>query len=597
MTHYVLSFFVTFALAAGLTPLVRVLAFRYGMVAMPVRDRWHQKPTALLGGVAIFIAFWLSSWLLNDNRPFLSSIFPASILLFLLGLLDDFLHIKPATKLIGQIIAACLMIFSGIFFHWHPLVSVPVSILWYVGLMNAFNLLDNIDGLAAGVACIASITLGFYMVTLGQPEVVLAAMALAGATLGFLVYNTHPAGIFMGDCGSLCLGHLLATLALTGTQHSRSGLLMALLVPVLLVSVPIFDTLFVTLTRFFHARPISQGGKDHTSHRLVAFGVSQRKAVWILYGISIVSCSVVLLSAVLKGTTVLALAILLTFSLILFGMFLGEVKIQADDSSKSRHSHGNSANKKGFMLDILFQHKRRISEVLMDFTLIYLAYYGAFFLKFDGSIPTPVQYAMVGFLPVVIVCQLLNFFIWGLYRGVWKYIGIRDVLAIVKAITIGTAFIGFLAEWIFKMEGYSRPVLIIFFLILLVLVSSSRIAMRAFFEFLSSSITREKKVVIIGASDTGELLLRLLQNSHQREYKPVAFIDNNPKRIGKIIHGIPVLGGELALAAVMKKQKIDVAFVTTPSVSQEQLEEIREECRLNNVAYRVVGAILEDAPG
>ncbi len=590
--NYFWSFVLAFSLSALLTPLVRSLAFRYGAVAHPVRDRWHQKPTALLGGVAIFISFWISTWLLNTHQKLLSAIFPASVVLFFLGVADDFLHIKPASKLIGQILVACFMIFSRLFFHLDPLISVPVSVLWYVGLMNAFNLLDNMDGLAAGIACIASLTLGIYLIASGQTGIVLAAMALAGAAMGFLLYNTHPASIFMGDCGSLFLGHLLGALALLGANRNPSGLAMTLLIPVLLLSVPIFDTVFVTLTRFFHARPISKGGRDHISHRLVTFGVSQKKAVWILYSISLVSGSVILLSTALRGSTVLVLAVLLTVTLTLFGMFLGEIKIHVENPSSGNKEFAN--HKKGFILDVLFQHKRRFAEVLMDLTLVCLAYYGAFYLKFDGVIPQQTQRVIVEFLPVVIACQLANFFLFGLYRGVWKYAGISDVLAILKAVTVGTLVMGALIETAFQFEGYSRPILAIFWLLLAMLVSGSRIAARLFFEFLSSSITRQKRVAIMGAGDAGELLLRILQSGAQREYEPVAFIDDDPKKIGKVIHGVPVLGDRHTLAEVVEKEKINTVFIIIPSAAPDQIREIEEECRSHNIQYRLVGTLFKN---
>lgn len=590
---YLLSFILSFVLAISLTPLVKTLAILYGKMALPTKDRWHQKPTALLGGVAIFISFWVSTWLLNPHQKLLVAIFPASSVLFCVGILDDFVPIKPASKLIGQILAACFMIFSGLFFHLNPLISVPVSVLWYVGLMNAFNLLDNMDGLAAGIACIASLTLGFYLMSSGQTEIVLAAMALAGAAMGFLLYNTHPARIFMGDCGSMFLGHLLGALALLGADRNPSGLVMTLLIPVLLLSVPIFDTIFVTLTRFFHARPISQGGNDHTSHRLVAFGVSQKRAVWILYGISLISGSVILLSTALRGSTVLVLAILLTILLTLFGMFLGEIKIYSKSSSSAAKEFPNS--KKGFVLDVLFQHRRRFAEVLMDLTLICLAYYSAFYLKFDAVIPHQMQRAIVEFLPVAIACHLANFFLFGLYRGVWKYAGLTDVLAIMKAVTAGTFVIGVLIESVFQFEGYSRPILAIFWLLLVVLVSGSRIATRLFFEFLSSSITRQKRAAIMGAGDAGELLLRILQSSTQREYEPVAFVDDDPKKIGKMIHGVPVLGNRRLLAQVVEREKIETVFVAIPSATPEQIREIEEECRLHNIPYRLVGTLFKSA--
>ena len=284
--------FITAAVAAfiaslALTPAVSALARRIGAVAKPKIDRWHSKPTAMLGGVAIAIATIAALLafvpLSHDNL----AVVAASSALFLLGLADDFLHMKPYQKLIGQLLAAAAVVAFGLVLPWTPygIVNILITMFWLVGITNAVNMLDNMDGLAVGVSAIAAAFLGVNFILNHQAGEALMLAAFFGALLGFLVYNHHPASIFMGDCGSMFVGFFLASIALvSGTGGGRSRSVIAVLaVPVIVLLVPIFDTTFVTLMRKLAGRAASQGGRDHTSHRLVALGLSEKWAVWMLY--------------------------------------------------------------------------------------------------------------------------------------------------------------------------------------------------------------------------------------------------------------------------------------------------------------------------
>ena len=270
---------------------VRSVARHRGVVSSPRADRWHPKPTPLLGGVALWLATLgttlfilpIAAW------PRLLPIAAAATGMFALGLLDDFLSIKPTTKLTGQIAVGCVIIASG----WSvgavstPAVDALVSLAWFVVIVNALNLLDNMDGLCAGVAAVAAIGL---CLSASDPTAwdFVFSIALAGACVGFLLFNFHPATIFMGDSGSLFIGGSLAVLSSVPISGRPSGPVAALAAPVLFLLIPIFDTVFVTLSRHLSRRSASIGGRDHTSHRLVALGFSERQAVLLLWGLAAV---------------------------------------------------------------------------------------------------------------------------------------------------------------------------------------------------------------------------------------------------------------------------------------------------------------------
>jgi UDP-GlcNAc:undecaprenyl-phosphate GlcNAc-1-phosphate transferase len=314
-----------------LTPAVGAFARRIGAVAKPKIDRWHTRPTAMLGGVAIVLAVTAAAVALVPLTREGRVVIAASVALFLVGLVDDFFHIRPYQKLIGQLLGAAAVVSSGLVLPWtsYSTVNLLITLFWLVGITNAVNMLDNMDGLAAGVSAIAAAFLGLNFIANQQwPEAVMLA-AFAGALIGFLVYNHYPASIFMGDCGSMFVGFFLASSALvSGTGGGRSRSVVAVLaVPVLVLMVPIFDTTLVTLMRKRAGRAASQGGRDHTSHRLVALGLSERRAVWMLYTFAVLAGSLAMLAR--HATLNVSLLAIASFTIVLtlLGVYLARVRV------------------------------------------------------------------------------------------------------------------------------------------------------------------------------------------------------------------------------------------------------------------------------
>lgn len=318
-------------IAAGmLTFLVRAFARGHGFVAKPKSDRWHKRPTAMLGGAAIFLTTLLMYALFVPKTTESLITLSGSTFLFLVGLLDDILNIKPYQKLVGQLIGAAIVVGFGLKLPLtgYELLDIGITVFWLIGITNAVNLLDNMDGLAAGIAAIGAASLAMGFAANGQgPEVVLISVFI-GALLGFLIYNFNPASIFMGDCGSMFVGFLLASSVLLGQTGGRSrGVFSILAVPVLILLVPIFDTMLVTILRKMWGRKASQGGRDHTSHRLVALGLSERSAVLMLYAFAVSAGVLSLLVSQLQATQSLALILFFTIILAIVGVYLSKVKV------------------------------------------------------------------------------------------------------------------------------------------------------------------------------------------------------------------------------------------------------------------------------
>lgn len=594
---YISLFFISFLLSLIFTPIVRFFALKYGFVSYPRSDRWHKQPTALLGGISIYLASIISIYLLHaDNLPNKNvlALLLGSAFLFLVGLLDDKFHIRPYTKLFTQIIAACIAIFFGVSigFPANIALSIPLTLLWVIGITNSFNLLDNIDGLAAGIAAISSLMLFFSSLILSNNPLGIYGLILSGAALGFLPYNFNPAKIFMGDSGSMFLGYSLAIISIgaIGSVRHISNLFITLFIPVLILSVPIFDTMFVMIVRRLQGRKIFEGGRDHTSHRLVTLGISQRKTVLLLYAISIVFGLIGILYSRLDITIISIITFLALVILLFFGFFLFEfsnTNIMVDKLKiNTRQANQTIFN------NILF-HKRRFLEVILDFVLVYIAYYAAYFLRFEGSLLPANIYLLKESLAWLILIKMSVFFTFGLYRGVWRYIGISDFFTIFKVVSLGSIFSILFLTFAFRFNEYSRAVFFIDWLILLFLISGSRFL----FRFLGELFTRLRKggknIIIFGAGDTGEMVAREIKRNKALDYNVIGFIDDDPFKVGDKIHGAPVLGSRDKIQDLVKAYDIKEIIIAISSIDMDSLLDIINLCKGCGIPYRRIKGILE----
>jgi len=303
MQQALFLFVIAFAVSLLSTPWVARLAFRIGAVDQPGKRKIHHRVMPRLGGLAVFAGFAVAAAFLGvDSR--LGGLLAGGTVILLLGILDDTRGLSPKVKLFGQTVAATIVVFSGIRIEFinNPFngyfflgdFSIPFTVFWIVAITNAVNLIDGLDGLASGVSTIALLTVAIIAYQIGQSTVSLLALALAGAILGFLRYNFYPAKIFLGDCGSMLLGFMVAVLAVFGLLKGVT--VVAFVVPIIILGVPIFDICFAILRRFYEHKPIFQADKQHLHHRLLSFGFSHRQTVLLIYGLSLIfSASALLL--------------------------------------------------------------------------------------------------------------------------------------------------------------------------------------------------------------------------------------------------------------------------------------------------------------
>jgi UDP-GlcNAc:undecaprenyl-phosphate GlcNAc-1-phosphate transferase len=591
---------VSLTLALALTPVVRAVARRWGFVAKPKVDRWHKNPTAMMGGIGIWLAVMATYLVLVPHTQQGWVVVGAASFLFLVGLVDDWLHVKPYQKLIGQVVGAAIVVNYGLVLPWTR--SLPVNMLitifWLIGITNAINLLDNMDGLATGIAAIASCFLTYNFLSSSQPVEAMMMAVFAAALLGFLIYNSNPASIFMGDSGSMFIGFFLAGAALVNVAGGRSrSFVPVLAVPILVLFIPIFDTTFVTILRKLSGRAASQGGRDHTSHRLVALGMSERRAVWMLYGLAGLSGLLAIMvsrvgrdgSALLKPDVSLALLAGFTLGLTLLGVYLAGVKGYDEEADVRAAS-----DKPLFAFLVDFSYKRRIFEVLLDVVLIVLAYWSAYAIKFEPFSDSPAWKLFLRTLPVLVVVRLAAFLFFGVYRGIWRYTSIDDLMAFAKAVAAGSLISMAIVLFKFRFQGFSRAIFVIDALVMLMLLAGSRVAFRFFRQVLPMAGDHtNRRALIYGAGDAGELLLRELLNNRELGYAPIGFIDDDPKKQGKVIHGFRVFGGNGMLGKIVSDHQIEQLLISTPRISDTRLAEILRECEVHSVELKRMSIRIE----
>ncbi|MGB7067972.1 MAG: hypothetical protein WBD22_00570 [Pyrinomonadaceae bacterium] len=581
----VLAVFATFA--------VRNFARRYGYVAQPKSDRWHKRPTAMLGGIAIFLTTLIIYLSFVPKTLDSAVVMSGATFLFGVGLVDDLVNIKPYQKLVGQLFGAVVIAGFGLTIPLtgYQLIDIWLTVFWLIGITNAINLLDNMDGLAAGISAIAATWLAVSFAANGQTTEAVLVAGFVGALIGFLVFNFKPASIFMGDCGSMFVGFLLSASVLMGQSGGRSrGVVSVLAVPVLILFVPIFDTTLVTVLRKLWGRRASQGGRDHTSHRLVALGLSERKAVLVLFSFAFVAGGVSYFVSQIDPIQSFALIALFTVVLVLIGVYLSKVKVY--DEGQDEAAVQNNAV---FTFIVDMSYKRRIFEVLLDAIMITLAYYASYLLLFGPFEQTVDWDLFIKTLPILLVMKIGAFLVAGVYRGLWRYTSIGDFVTFTKGVLLGSGLSVLAILLLYRFQNFSRAVFVVDAIILLFGLVVSRMTFRLLRQFIPSQGFREgRKVLIYGAGDGGEMVLRELKNNLEWNYQPVGFIDDDPHKIDRVIHGLRVWNANGSLREICREKGIEEILVSFRNIPAERLEAARAVCRDERIELKRAHITIDD---
>ena len=509
--------------------------------ALPSDERWHDRPTPIFGGVGIFaglIAGIVAAVLTGaiELTGGLVGIVAGCTLLFVAGLIDDTRHLSPLMKLAAQFGAAAIVIGSGlrVELFTNDIVAVVVAVVWLVGITNAFNLLDNMDGLAAALATIACAYFAIDAATAHPNDLVLIlALSLGFACLGFLPFNLRRgrnAAVFMGDSGSQVLGFALASLGLAASWTAAGTTVATVVLPLIVLAIPILDTTLVTVVRLGERRPVTQGGKDHTSHRLVYYGLSEQEAVALLATVAIALGATGLAYNALDNGRVTSIGVLVSVVLLVqFGNFLAELREQ-------RTTGGARPSLVRSLLE-----PRRLVEIVTDFVLMCASLLVAYLFVFDGYGTAVERAAFLASLPVVLGTRYLCFVVGGIYRRVWRYAATVDELVIAVACGLSALVSWGITSVLRGSQSLPVSVFVLDAIFCTVLVGGSRLAFRLWVERADHAAVGDGgRVLIVGAGRSGRSYAREVRETPGQ--RVVGFLDDNPAIQSRRISGFRVRG-------------------------------------------------------
>ena len=564
---------------------------RLGLVSQPRSDRWNRVSVPTVGGIGIFIAGTLALLLTGGETVAAHrGLLIGAVLIFLVGLYDDLRELSPPVKLIAQIMIALVVIFSGYRtgFFQSELLNILVTVVWLVGITNAINLLDNMDGLAGGISLIAAGFMSYFFWRNGADhDLLVISTGLFGGLLAFLFFNFPPARVFLGDSGSLLIGFTLASLAIAKTPQA-SNVFAVLGVPALLLSLPILDTVFVTITRLMRGQSPAHGGRDHTSHRLVAFGLSERQTVLVLYAIAVVSGAAGAVVESLDYTLSLVLIPVLLVTFAVLAAYLSRLKVVDADRRE-----GPIAN----LLQNL-TYRRRLFEIALDFFLASIAYYLALWSRGGFSLDESGLDRLVRSLPIAIGGTYGAFFLLGVYRGVWQYIGLLDLVRLGWAVLAAAALTAVLEVVVLPAGSFSPGTIFLFAVFLFIGTAAVRSSFRLLDELSTIQAGRathgEIRVLVYDAGEEAELLLRWLALNGEQGCRIIGFLDDDALNTGRRIHDIAVLGDPAVVRGILRDHAVDGVLVVPGSRGRTGFAALLEACSEAGVWVRTLKIELEE---
>jgi len=602
------------------TPLVLKLAERVGAIDRPNERKVHIRPIPRLGGVAVFAAFSMALGIGVFVHPELQSswatqregitFYVALLAMFLLGIWDDMRTLKPLEKFSVQIILASLVYAAGFRVSLIPNSTIAsltqvgaidflVTTLWIVGVTNAINLIDGLDGLASGVAIIASMSIFAVSIINHDPATAAVAAILAGSLVGFLRYNFYPAKIFLGDSGSLFVGFALAVLSI---QSSRQGISEHVLtIPILVLGVPILDTLLAMIRRFLKSfLPKQQGtesllstlksifspDRSHVHHRLIARGFSHMRAVLLLYLVSFGLGFGAIAIRVSNGSSSSMILVLIGIALV---MGVGQLRYR--EMAILRNGIMLRAYLRLYDWQIL---RRTLFQILVDVGFVAAAFSSAYFVSngVGGARADRQEF----WLPVLMVSVVQIFVFWlsGLYKGIIRQAGVGDALRTTKSVLLATVIsaipVFFFSNWD---ASFVTTVFVIDFYFLLSLIVCSRFSFSALKYLFEKENAGEKRVLIYGADSHGVLILQNLLGFDAQNLTPVGFLDDDPQLEGKFLDGYPIFGGHWHLQRLLERLSVN-EILLAQSVRPETLRRLKVIARSQGVVIRRFQIRLED---
>lgn len=577
------------------TPAARRLALLVGAIDAPDARKIHVEPVPRLGGLAVITAIILGFLLVQYGGRFSNRVLDQRLLfgmalgvtpVLLISLLDDVRGIRAWPKFLAHTAGAILALVAGV--RLEPVVhlfgqqieigvvAIPLTLLWLVGITNAFNIVDGLDGLSSGLALISAISLGSVSIIVGKYDMAVAAFIIAGALAGFLPYNAHPARIFLGDTGSATIGFLLGCIALRGGSALNAG--MAILLPLVVLGLPIAETLVSMARRLIvriegSSEGVFDADRRHFHHRLLDMGLDQRRAVYLLYGVGIVLALTGFLSIVLTTTYTAFL-----LGTILIAAFIGIGRLGYDEFQVVR---------RGTMLKVYDVPvlKTQGFVVFADFLIAVAAIWLTIGLKWDDwgiDVWRPLGKEMFVIVPPI---ALLVFWSFRVYRGAWRVASVEDLIRSSAAAAV-TALVTAVAVTILPTDAPPVSFFILYGLVLMFLVNGMRASYRLLAHWNARMQTHGLPVLIYGAGKGGVMALREILTNEDIAMWPVGFIDDDPRLAGRQIQGYRVYGSVEDARDLLESGFAKAVVVSSEKIAEDRLAVVQTVCAQSGAELR-----------
>ncbi len=570
---------VAFAFAVATLPIAIIVGRRLGLTAFPAVHSSAAEQTTEFGGAPIVGAI-LIALAMTHSLPLW--ILAGAGALLIIGLIDDAFEMRPYQKFLCQV-AICVWA-AGFALPAHALTPWPaldfgVAVVWLLATTNAFNLIDGLDCLAAGIGIIAASAIAATGIMHHAPQVWMPSLAVAGSLGAFMFFNFPPASIIMGDAGALPLGYMLGALALAAGGLATNSRLTKYVFPVMVMIVPLLDTGIVSVTRIATGGWISRHGTDHSHHRLLSLGLTDRAAVAVCCAVAAVGALCGFAANVLTHENVIVALPFLILATAVLALFMMDLTFENNPPGLE---YGHVQGVARFILRL--GYKQRITEATVDFALISGAFLAAQALRLDFDISSATIGILLREVPYVALATYPAFVIAGVYRGIWRYTSLSDGLRFANGAVLAGVFVTIASR--FAPVSLSGSIVVLFVILLFNLLMMTRVSFQAIRKGISQLAAQNERVLVVGAGEKGAAAANFIFSSRRHGARVIGFVDDDAFKLGKLMHGQRVLGAYNDLERIYEAAPFDELLLAADGLSAAQMGSLTAFAERHKIAMR-----------
>lgn len=570
---------VAFAFAIATLPIAIIVGRRLGLTACPAVHTSAADQTTEFGGAPIVGAI-LVALAMTHSLPLW--ILAGAGALLIVGLIDDAFEMRPYQKFLCQL-AICVWA-AGFALPKYSLTPWPaldfgVTVVWLLATTNAFNLIDGLDCLAAGIGIIAAAAIAATGIMHHAPQVWMPSLAVAGSLGAFMFFNFPPASIIMGDAGALPLGYILGALALAGGELATNSRLTKYVFPVMVMIVPLLDTGIVSVTRIATGGWISRHGTDHSHHRLLSLGLTDRAAVAVCCAVAAVGALCGFAANVLTHENVIVALPFLILATAVLTLFMMDLTFENNPPGLE---YGHVRGVARFILRL--GYKQRIAEATVDFALISGAFLAAQALRLNFNINSWTIGVLLREVPYVALATYPAFVIAGVYKGIWRYTSLSDGMRFANGALLAGVFVTIAAR--FAPVSLSGSIVVLFVILIFNLLIMTRVSFQAIRKGISQLAAQNERVLVVGAGEKGAAAANFIFSSRKHGARVIGFVDDDAFKLGKLMHGQRVLGAYNDLERIYEAAPFHELLLAADGLSAAQMGSLTAFAERHKIAMR-----------